>query len=286
MNGTIKEINLDPTGKDLKQKLVNDKASLIGIFEEIFGSNKPQPTAMLGARSDTNFAISGFAAADTNQRAGLKSAGMAVRPKRSVRPPLAKSMQNFADPQHMDYRDIDHETAKGSNNPLKMVKEYKSQAQYQKISVGKQSQSAYGSNASTGAYLVNDEQDRVNRIMHEPIENLLTNMNNLSRPVSSKHTMNMLRASRRMPPYKAKKERAMTAGHDKGMPGRGQGALKIAESAYHIGKQHNQLNQAYSGFWGDGNQNATSWSGQVGSKFPHQYNQSAQNLGQNPLKQN
>jgi len=42
MNGTIKEINLDFKGKDLKNKLVNDKASLICIFEEIFGANKPQ----------------------------------------------------------------------------------------------------------------------------------------------------------------------------------------------------------------------------------------------------
>jgi len=40
---------------------------------------------------------------------------------------------------------------------------------------GKQvgSQSFYGSNASTGVYPVNDEQDRVNRIMQEPIENLM-----------------------------------------------------------------------------------------------------------------
>lgn len=73
--------------------------------------------------------------------------------------------------------------------------------------------------------------------MHEPIENLLTNMNNLSRPVSSKHNLNMLRASRRMPPYRGKKERAMTAGNDKTVLGRGQGGLKIAESAYHIGRR-------------------------------------------------
>lgn len=41
MNGTIKEINLDAPGRDLKTKLVNDKASLICIFEETFGANKP-----------------------------------------------------------------------------------------------------------------------------------------------------------------------------------------------------------------------------------------------------
>ena len=51
MNGTIKEINLDHTGKDLKQKLVNDKGSLICIFEEIFGTNKP-PSSMLAMRND------------------------------------------------------------------------------------------------------------------------------------------------------------------------------------------------------------------------------------------
>ena len=96
MNGTIKEINLDHTGKDLKQKLVNDKGSLICIFEEIFGTNKP-PSSMLAMRNDHQATVSSFqAAAEVNQRAGLKSAGMAVRPKRSMaRPPLAKSMQNF-----------------------------------------------------------------------------------------------------------------------------------------------------------------------------------------------
>ena len=70
----------------------------------------------------------------------------------------------------MENAEAERDITKESMNPLKMVKEYKSQ--HLKASVGKQSQSAYGSNASTGAYLVNDEQDRVNRIMHEPIENL------------------------------------------------------------------------------------------------------------------
>jgi hypothetical protein len=66
MNGTIKEINLGNNGKDLKTKLVNDKASLICIFEEIFGSNKP-PSALLGngqGRNDANMTVSSFAAAD------------------------------------------------------------------------------------------------------------------------------------------------------------------------------------------------------------------------------
>lgn len=235
---------------------------------------------MLATRSDHNFPVQNFAAADPNpQRTGLKSASMVVRARKTARPPLAKSMQNFS--QNVEAAtDADHDTTKESMNPLKMVKEYKSQ--HRKVSVGKQSQSAYGSNASTGAYMANDEQDRVNRIMHEPIENLLTNMNHLSRPVSSKHNLNMLRASRRMPPYRAKKERAMTAGNDKAVP-RGQGGLKIAESAYHIGRQPNQLGQAYSGYSGDG-PHATSHSGQIGSRFPHTYNQSAQNLSSNPLR--
>ena len=54
MNGTIKEINLDSKGKELKSKLVNDKASLIGIFEEIFGTEKP-PSAMLGSATEASF---------------------------------------------------------------------------------------------------------------------------------------------------------------------------------------------------------------------------------------
>jgi len=33
----------------------------------------------------------------------------------------------------------------------------------------------------------NDEQQRVDQIMREPIEHLITNMDALSRPVSSKH---------------------------------------------------------------------------------------------------
>ena len=41
MNGTIKEINLEVKGTDLRTKLDEDKASLICIFEEIFGQNKP-----------------------------------------------------------------------------------------------------------------------------------------------------------------------------------------------------------------------------------------------------
>jgi hypothetical protein len=56
-------------------------------------------------------------------------------------------------------------------NPLKMIKEYKSAT------------SGMGmSNASTKGY---EEMNRFNQIMHEPIENLVANMDHLSRPVSS-----------------------------------------------------------------------------------------------------
>ena len=77
-------------------------------------------------------------------------------------------------------------------------------------------------------------------------------MNNLSRPLSSKQNLNLIQAQRRINPQRAKKERAMTAGNDKSMLNRRQGnGLKIAESAYHIGKGPNGLNQAYSGYSGD-----------------------------------
>lgn len=92
MNGTIKEINLNERGNDLRTKLVNDKGSLICIFEEIFGSNKP-PNTLLGTRSENNFGAQSFSAADTNPRMGLKSANLAFRSKtRTARPPLVKSM--------------------------------------------------------------------------------------------------------------------------------------------------------------------------------------------------
>ena len=74
----------------------------------------------------------------------------------------------------------------------------------------------------------------------------------------------------------------MTAGNDKSLlasRGRANG-LKIAESAYHIGRQPpNGLNQDYSGYSASGKNHATSLSGQViGSRFPTYYNQSTQNL--------
>ena len=124
-----------------------------------------------------------------------------------------------------------------------------------KPSTGKQgaSQSFYGSNASTGVYPVNDEQDRVNRIMQEPIENLITNMNNLSRPVSSKFNLNLQSNKMLFPKrYNRKKERAMTAGHKQGLPFVNRGpntSVKIAESAYHINTKDNMMNHQQSGMF-------------------------------------
>lgn len=40
LNGTIREVNLDSRGKNLKGKMINDKNALINIFQEMFGSNK------------------------------------------------------------------------------------------------------------------------------------------------------------------------------------------------------------------------------------------------------
>ena len=124
MNGTIKEINLNGRGTELRTKLVNDKASLICIFEEIFGSNKPQNT-LLGVQSENNFfGAQSFSAADTNPRAGLKSASLAYRSKtRTARPPLVKSMHNFV--RNADNIEASRDGSKDSANPLKMVKEYK-----------------------------------------------------------------------------------------------------------------------------------------------------------------
>ena len=84
----------------------------------------------------------------------------------------------------------------------------------------------------------------------------------------------------------------MTAGNNKSMlaaRGRANG-LKIAESAYHIGRQPTGgQHQAYSGYSGEITNHATTLSGQViGSRFPQHYNQSTQNLfgGKGPLKAN
>lgn len=106
MNGTIKEINLNDKGQDIKSRVVNDKASLICIFEEIFGQTK-QAASILGNRSadiTPGFDIKAFSyQQNIGGRMGLKSAGN-HRQKRSIKPPLAKSMQNFG-VQHMSNYD-------------------------------------------------------------------------------------------------------------------------------------------------------------------------------------
>lgn len=68
---------------------------------------------------------------------------------------MIKSMQHFSNQMMTESFDVDKETTKESANPLKMVKEYKTQ--HLKASIGKQTHSAYGSNASTKAFYVNDE---------------------------------------------------------------------------------------------------------------------------------
>lgn len=66
----------------------------------------------------------------------------------------------------------------------------------------------------------------------------MANMNNLSRPVSSKFNMNLISNKMLMPKRSVKKkERAMTAGHKHGLPFVKRApntSMKIAESAYHI----------------------------------------------------
>ena len=102
-----------------------------------------------------------------------------------------------------------------------MIKEYKS-----KGSVAM----SFGSNASTKD---NEEMLRFNKIMNAPIENLISDMNRLSRPVSSNYN-NLIKSTKAIPRYGQKigslikKERAMTA-HNK-LAERG----KITQSAYHF----------------------------------------------------
>jgi len=86
--------------------------------------------------------------------------------------------------------------------------------------------------------------------MQEPIENLITNMDLLSRPVSSKHVPGFqTNVANRYGKYGGpkngyKKERAMTAHNKTGMQSRAHKAdslLKIAQSAYHINNNENRV---------------------------------------------
>lgn len=61
-----------------------------------------------------------------------------------------------------------------------MIKEYKTQKSVQ----GGGGSVSFKSNASTKAFQ-NEEIQRLNKIMNEPIDNLIENMNMYSRPISS-----------------------------------------------------------------------------------------------------
>lgn len=103
-----------------------------------------------------------------------------------------------------------------------MIKDYRTHQSGQLVKMsgaqaGQNASISYPSNASTKDLLVNEEIQRVNKIMQEPVESLIQNLDKLSRPLSS-HKM-MGRAgygtnygSRGWPHLK--KERASTA-HNK-----------------------------------------------------------------------
>lgn len=151
-------------------------------------------------------------------------------------------------------------------NPLKMIKEYKSKA-----SVAM----SFGSNASTKDA---EEMMRFNKIMNEPIERLLNNMDSLSRPVSSYNKIGknnlLLKSTKAIPKYGQKlgnlmhkKERAMTA-HNK-LAGRD----RITRSAYHFntaGQQNCAQTIGPSGAQITAGQNL---------RFAHQNNSSIGNFG-------
>ena len=121
-----------------------------------------------------------------NKRATLKSAGNA----RAMRKPttLGLTHTNTENPALESLSNGNVRTIAGTSsgfnaagNPLRMIKEYKSHNQQNK-QLGIHAKNSYsqfgGSNASTGEYFIapNDEAERINQIMQEPIENLLSNM--------------------------------------------------------------------------------------------------------------
>lgn len=183
------------------------------------------------------------------ERLGLRSAGN----QRFLRNGLNNSQKGISLRQNNNVRTEMNEQIRNVNegnsskgnqyafgNPLKMIKEYKSQNM--RKSMQKNAQSYYdGSNASTGDYFINEEADRINKIMKEPIEQLIQNMDKLSRPFSSEFRLHFgNQPNKQKPPLskQLKKERAMTAGGANKMiiqkgKNNSQG-MKIAESAYHI----------------------------------------------------
>jgi hypothetical protein len=108
-----------------------------------------------------------------------------------------------------------------------MIQEYKSKAS---------GAMSFGSNASTKDA---EEMLRFNKIMNEPIENLICNIGGLSRPVSSYNPIahnNLIKSTKAIPKYGQKigslikkKERALTA-HNK-LAERN----RVTQSAYHFG---------------------------------------------------
>ena len=151
-----------------------------------------------------------------------------------------------------------------------MLKEYQSQQSHfplNNIVVPKKAGSVakYGSLGASLNTASIDEQQRVDQIMREPIENLISNMDALSRPVSSKHQIplnSMVKYKQKgrgmnnqmvMPQARpVRKSRALTAHNKQGLFATGisavhnythgrydskGGALKITQSAYHLGKK-------------------------------------------------
>jgi hypothetical protein len=98
---------------------------------------------------------------------------------------------------------------------------------------------SYASNASTKDALANEELQRFNLIMHEPIDNLLNNMEELSRPVSQgKLKNNAMSLAVRMGGQQSgflKKERASTA-NNRQYNSQHTTKNNIALSAYNIKK--------------------------------------------------
>ena len=88
--------------------------------------------------------------------------------------------------------------------------------------------------------------------MHEPIENLVANMDQLSRPFSSKQQIG---AAPRIKNGSLKRERAMTAHNKHAYKTAVSGLLKIAQSAYHIDAgQHQKNTMSALNNWGNSGQ--------------------------------
>ena len=139
INGTIKEVNLNPSGTSLRDVMVTDQPSLICIFEQIFGHNKP-PT---------------FESHGSAEHVGQGNSKV-IRMMSSKTSQVNKSMQLTAN-------------YSSAGNPLKMIKEYKTGRQSNKGSI------SFKSNASTKEFQ-QEELQRFNKIMNDPLENLISNV--------------------------------------------------------------------------------------------------------------